>query len=180
MAVTVGEIYTGVVTGITKFGAFVKLEDGTTGLVHISEVADFYVKEITDVLSDGAEVKVKVLTVADDGKVAMSIKKAQPKPQRDNRQGRSYDRGDRNNDRGSDRNGDKSYDRGSDRSSDRGYNREDRYDRGYDRYDDRSERVATDRSADRDERFENKLAEFMKNSNEKLIQLKRHQEGRRR
>lgn len=165
MAVTVGEIYTGVVTGITKFGAFVKLEDGTTGLVHISEVADFYVKEITDVLSDGAEVKVKVLTVADDGKVAMSIKKAQPKPQRDNRPGRF--------DRNSDRNGDRAYDRGSDR----GYNRDDR---GYDRYDERSERVAADRSADRDERFENKLAEFMKNSNEKLIQLKRHQEGRRR
>lgn len=164
MAVTVGEIYTGVVTGITKFGAFVKLEDGTTGLVHISEVADFYVKEITDVLSDGAEVKVKVLNVADDGKVAMSIKKAQPKPQREARPQRErFDRGDRNSER--------SYDRNNDRGdrNDRGYDRG--YDRNYDR---------TERANDRDERFEDKLAEFMKNSNEKLIQLKRHQEGRRR
>lgn len=167
MAVTVGEIYIGVVTGITKFGAFVKLEDGTTGLVHISEVADFYVKEIADVLSDGAEVKVKVLNVADDGKVAMSIKKAQPRPQRDNRAARGDRGGDRN-----DRNNDRSGDRNNDRH-DRGYER-------FDRGDDRVERVAADRGADRDERFENKLAEFMKNSNEKLIQLKRHQEGRRR
>lgn len=163
MAVTVGEIYTGVVTGITKFGAFVKLEDGTTGLVHISEVADFYVKEITDVLSDGAEVKVKVLNVADDGKVAMSIKKAQPKPARENRAPRGEYRGERNN---------------RDERSDRG---ERNFDRGNERYDrDERDYRAADRSADRDERFENKLAEFMKNSNEKLIQLKRHQEGRRR
>lgn len=172
MAVTVGEIYTGVVTGITKFGAFVKLEDGTTGLVHISEVADFYVKEITDVLSDGAEVKVKVLNVADDGKVAMSIKKAQPKPQREARPQRErFDRGDRNSERSYDRNSDRGYDRNNDRGdrNDRGYDRG--YDRNYDR---------TERANDRDERFEDKLAEFMKNSNEKLIQLKRHQEGRRR
>lgn len=163
MAVTVGEIYNGVVTGITKFGAFVKLEDGTTGLVHISEVADFYVKEITDVLSDGAEVKVKVLNVADDGKVAMSIKKAQPKPQRER-----TDRGERS-DRGERRGG-------------RFDNREDsRNDNRYGSADYRQERnMGAMSSADRDERFENKLAEFMKNSNEKLIQLKRHQEGRRR
>lgn len=159
MAVTVGEIYAGVVTGITKFGAFVKLEDGTTGLVHISEVADFYVKEITDVLSDGAEVKVKVLNIADDGKVAMSIKKAQPKPQRER----------------TDRERTGRFDRGDNRGDNRGNsNRQERFERN-----DRADSFVGG-SADRDERFENKLAEFMKNSNEKLIQLKRHQEGRRR
>lgn len=162
MAVTVGEIYAGVVTGITKFGAFVKLDDGTTGLVHISEVADFYVKEITDVLSDGAEVKVKVLNIADDGKVAMSIKKAQPKPQRErNDRGGRFDRGERQGGRSDNRNDS----RGDSYRQDRG----DGFDRTY-----------AAGNADRDERFENKLAEFMKNSNEKLIQLKRHQEGRRR
>ena len=50
MSIAVGEIYEGVITGITKFGAFVKIDEKTTGLVHISEVADTYVKEISDFL----------------------------------------------------------------------------------------------------------------------------------
>ncbi len=124
MAIAVGEIYTGTVTGVTKFGAFVKIDERTTGLVHISEVADTYVKEVSDFLTVGDEVKVKVLTIGDDGKIGLSIKKAvappPPKPQ------------------------------------------------------------PQDSAAARNDRFESKLAEFMKNSNEKLNQLKRHQEGRRR
>lgn len=126
MAIAVGEIYTGTVTGVTKFGAFVKIDERTTGLVHISEVADTYVKEVSDFLTVGDEVKVKVLTIGDDGKIGLSIKKAvappppPPKPQ------------------------------------------------------------PQESAAARNDRFESKLAEFMKNSNEKLNQLKRHQEGRRR
>ena len=77
MSIAVGEIYTGEVMGITKFGAFVKIDEKTTGLVHISEVADTYVKEIGDFLQVGDEVKVKVLNVAENGKVGLSIKKAQ-------------------------------------------------------------------------------------------------------
>ena len=53
MSIAVGEIYEGVITGITKFGAFVKIDEKTTGLVHISEVADTYVKEISDFLQVG-------------------------------------------------------------------------------------------------------------------------------
>src|SRR5699024_11849006 len=66
----------GKVTGITNFGAFVELEKGKTGLVHISEVADTYVKDINEHLTVGDEIKVKVINVEDDGKIGLSIKKA--------------------------------------------------------------------------------------------------------
>lgn len=126
MTFAVGDVLEGVVTGITGFGAFVKLEDGTTGLVHISEVADKYVKEIGDFLKIGDAVKVKVLSVGDDNKIALSIKQAQPKPKPQPAENRSASAPKKSNS------------------------------------------------------FEDKLAEFMKDSNEKLIALKRHQEGRRR
>lgn len=80
MQFEVGSILSGKVTGITKFGAFVELEGGKTGMVHISEVAAAYVKEISDHLSVGQEVKVKVLTIGEDGKISLSIKKAVEQP----------------------------------------------------------------------------------------------------
>lgn len=77
MALEVGQIVEGKVSGITGFGAFVDLPDGETGLVHISEVARNYVKDINEHLSMGQTVKVKVLTLDDKGKISLSIKKAQ-------------------------------------------------------------------------------------------------------
>ena len=68
MQVEVGAIVEGKVTGLTNFGAFVSLPDGKTGMVHISEVAPTYVKEIRDYLTENQEVKVKVLSVGDDGR----------------------------------------------------------------------------------------------------------------
>lgn len=76
MQVEVGAILEGKITGITKFGAFVELEPGKTGMVHISEVANTYVKEIRDHISEGQTVKVKVLSVGEDGRISLSIKKA--------------------------------------------------------------------------------------------------------
>jgi S1 RNA binding domain protein len=78
MATEVGNKLQGTVTGITGFGAFVKLPDGKTGLVHISEVADRYVEDIKDVLKVGDGVTVKVINIADDGKIGLSIRKANP------------------------------------------------------------------------------------------------------
>lgn len=75
MQLEVGNIVEGKVTGITKFGAFVELPGGKTGMVHISEVAATYVKEISDHLSENQTVKVKVLSISGDGKVSLSIKK---------------------------------------------------------------------------------------------------------
>ncbi len=78
MSIEVGSIVEGRVTGITRFGAFVELENGKTGLVHISEVADAYVKDINDYLKEKDTVKVKVLNIS-DGKIGLSIKQANPR-----------------------------------------------------------------------------------------------------
>ncbi len=76
MSIEVGSKLQGKVTGITNFGAFVELPEGLTGLVHISEVADNYVKDINDHLKVGDQVEVKVINVEKDGKIGLSIKKA--------------------------------------------------------------------------------------------------------
>jgi S1 RNA binding domain protein len=78
MGVEIGSKLEGKVTGITKFGAFVELPGNVTGLVHISEIADTYVKDIHDFLKVGDVVTVKVLSVR-EGKIGLSIKKAQEK-----------------------------------------------------------------------------------------------------
>lgn len=72
----VGDLVEGKITGITKFGVFVDIGDNLTGMVHISEVARTYVNEISDFVKIGDTVKTKVLTVADDGKISLSIKRA--------------------------------------------------------------------------------------------------------
>lgn len=74
MPLEVGTIVEGVVTGITHFGAFVQLENGETGLVHISEVANVYVKDINEHLQKKDKIKVKILSVDGKGKIALSIK----------------------------------------------------------------------------------------------------------
>ncbi|MCF6515877.1 RNA-binding protein S1 [Lactobacillus sp. S2-2] len=76
MAISVGDKLTGRVSGITKFGAFVDLGNHQTGLVHISEVSNDYVKDINDILKVKDEVTVLVTKIGDDGKMALSIKKA--------------------------------------------------------------------------------------------------------
>ncbi|MCM2677721.1 S1 domain-containing RNA-binding protein [Alkalicoccobacillus plakortidis] len=80
MSIEAGSKVQGKVTGITHFGAFVELPGGTTGLVHISEVADNYVKDINEFLKVGEEVLVKVVNVEKDGKIGLSIRKAQDRP----------------------------------------------------------------------------------------------------
>jgi S1 RNA binding domain protein len=82
MSIEVGSKLQGKVTGITNFGAFVELPEGSTGLVHISEIADNYVKDINDHLKVGDQVEVKVINVGNDGKIGLSIKKAVDRPER--------------------------------------------------------------------------------------------------
>lgn len=78
MPVNVGDIVEGKVTDIMNYGVFVKLESGKSGLVHISEVSKDYVEDIHTVLNQGDKVKVKVLSIDEKGKIALSIKKALP------------------------------------------------------------------------------------------------------
>ncbi|BCG56626.1 S1 domain-containing RNA-binding protein [Paenibacillus sp. URB8-2] len=80
MAIEVGTKLEGKVTGITHFGAFVDLSGGVTGLVHISEIADNYVKDVNDHLKINDVVTVKVINVDKDGKIGLSIKQAVDKP----------------------------------------------------------------------------------------------------
>lgn len=84
MQFVVGDVLEGKVTGLTSFGAFVELGGGRTGMVHISEVSNSYVKDIKECLKEGQEVKVKVLSISDEGKISLSIKRTleQPKQER--------------------------------------------------------------------------------------------------
>jgi len=88
LAIEVGNVFEGRVTGVKPFGAFVALPEGRVGMVHISEVSNEFVQDIAAVLHDGDTVKVQVINVAPDGKIALSIKRLlppPPRPARDNR-----------------------------------------------------------------------------------------------
>ena len=82
MSIEVDSKLQGKVTGITNFGAFVELPNGSTGLVHISEVADSYVKDINEHFKVGDMVEVKVMNVGADGKIGLSIRRAKPESER--------------------------------------------------------------------------------------------------
>ncbi|GCF95816.1 RNA-binding protein [Enterococcus florum] len=83
MSIEVGAKLQGKVSGITNFGAFIDLGEGKTGLVHISEISNGFVKDIHDVLSVGDEVTVKVTSVGNDGKVGLSIRQTQEQPEQE-------------------------------------------------------------------------------------------------
>lgn len=76
MQLEIGKIYDGKVKGIAQYGAFVEIEGSGTGMVHISEIANTFVKDVKDYLTENQVVKVKVLSINDDGKIGLSIKKA--------------------------------------------------------------------------------------------------------
>ena len=82
MEISVGAILEGNIKSITKFGAFVSLPGGRSGLVHISEIAHSYVADVKDFLTEGQEVKVKVVSIDEAGRINLSIKKATPPPAR--------------------------------------------------------------------------------------------------
>ncbi|MBC7765252.1 MAG: S1 RNA-binding domain-containing protein [Hyphomonadaceae bacterium] len=82
MQLEVGNIVEGKITGITNFGAFVRLNEKQTGLIHISEVSSEYVENIRDHLKEEQIVKVKVLSIDPTGKISLSIKKAIVNPTR--------------------------------------------------------------------------------------------------
>jgi S1 RNA binding domain protein len=156
MSIEVGSKLQGKVTGITNFGAFVELPEGSTGLVHISEVADNYVKDINDHLKVGDVVEVKVINVEKDGKIGLSIKKAIDRPDRPERPSRPErpvrsDRGDR----GGDSRG--------------GYSQRPRHGQGR----------SNDNHRAPKENFESKMARFLKDSEDRLSSLKRNTESKR-
>ena len=74
----VGAIVEGKVTGITKFGAFVEISGGKTGMVHISEISNSYVRDINEHLKLGDAVRVYILGTDDSGRINLSIRRALP------------------------------------------------------------------------------------------------------
>ena len=82
MELAVGNILTGKVTGITKFGAFVSLAPGKSGLVHISEIANTFVNDVSEFLSVGQDVTVKIIGIDQNGRINLSIKAALPSQER--------------------------------------------------------------------------------------------------
>ena len=89
MELTVGAVLEGKVKTITNFGAFVALPENKTGMVHISEVSNTYVSDIREHLSEGQDVKVMVIAI-DGNKINLSIKRLEPKPQREQRPGGNF------------------------------------------------------------------------------------------
>lgn len=88
MAVEIGSVVEGKVSGITNFGVFVDI-GGTTGMVHISEVAKSYVRDLKDYVHIGQEVKVKIISVSPEGKIGLSMKQAEAPDQRGERREKS-------------------------------------------------------------------------------------------
>ena len=81
MELTVGAVLEGKVKSITNFGAFIALPENKTGMVHISEIANAYVSDIRQHLTEGQDVKVMVIAIDPNGKINLSIKRLEPKPQ---------------------------------------------------------------------------------------------------
>lgn len=162
MQLEIGKIYDGKVKGITNYGAFVEVpvegEKPITGMVHISEVANTFVNDIREFLTEEQDVKVKVLQINEQGKISMSIKKAMPEErsqQRPRRQGDRDNRGER---------GER-----SDRSEQGGRsdNRSRRSDRGT-VWEPKPQKPPTEMT------FEDMMNRFKQNSEERMCDIKRN------
>lgn len=153
MAIEVGSNVTGTITNITNFGAFVELEDNKTGLVHISEIADHYVKDINDEVERNQEVEVRVLKIEDNGNIALSLKQANPsqtdsKPQhKDNHKEKSHSHSENKQD-------------GNSRSQSR-------------------PKHSNNNRGQKKEGFDDLMSDFLKSSEDRLSSIKRNAEGKR-
>ena len=182
MELTVGAVLEGKIKSITNFGAFVALPENKTGMVHISEVANAYVSDIRQHLTEGQDVKVMVIG-NENGKINLSIKRLEPKPQREfngNKGGFQRREGDFQ-----PREGGYQRREGGYQNKDGGYqNREGGYQRreggfqnregGFQNRDNRPQRQPVQPAAPKtaDQLFEEKLKAFMTESDSKLSSLK--------
>ena len=89
MVIEVGSVVDGVVSRITTFGAFVDIEGGKNGLIHISEISDVYVRDVHDFLSEGDKVQTKVISIDERGKIALSLKQMKKQGQETERESES-------------------------------------------------------------------------------------------
>ena len=189
MELTVGTILEGIVKSITNFGACVALPENKTGMVHISEVANAYVSDIRQHLTEGQDVKVMVIGT-ENGKINLSIKRLEPKPQRENngnfqrREGGNFQRregGFQNREGGNFQRREGGY-----QNRDGGFqNREGgsfqpREKAGYQNRDNRPQRAPVQPAAPKtaDQLFEEKLKAFMTESDSKLSGMRQYADQR--
>ena len=159
MAIEVGAKLEGKVTGITNFGAFVDLSDGVTGLVHISEIADNYVKDVKDHLKLDDVVTVKVINVDKDGKIGLSIKQATERPAAEASTGRERTSGSSNGEK---------------------FNRSGNFDRNSKPFNKpASSKPNFGKPNFGKQTFEDKMSKFLKDSDERISSLKKNTEGKR-
>ena len=177
MELTVGAVLEGKIKSITNFGAFVSLPENKTGMVHISEVANAYVSDIRQHLTEGQDVKVMVIGT-DNGKINLSIKRLEPKPQRE---GGSFQRRDGGNFQR--REGGNFQRREGGYQNREGGNYQPRENSGYQNRDNRPQRAPVQPAAPKtaDQLFEEKLKAFMTESDSKLSGMRQYaDQGRRR
>ena len=176
MELTVGAILEGKVKSITNFGAFVSLDENRVGLVHISEVANAYVSDIRQHLTEGQDVKVMVIG-NENGKINLSIKRLEPRPQRssDHRGSAPRRDGEGHSSNGSYRGNSGSY-RGN---SDSYHKNSNSFHSGSGSY--RRDRPAQAQAAapkTADQLFEEKLKAFMSESDSKISSIKQYSDHR--
>ncbi|HAT53699.1 MAG TPA: RNA-binding protein S1 [Lactobacillus sp.] len=160
MAVEVGSKVSGKVTGITNFGAFIDLGEHQSGLVHISQISNEYIKDIHDVLSVGDDVTVKVLSM-ENGKIALSMKAAEDRP-------------------ASSTNHD-AHGHSGNHERHESHGRRDFHNGGHENhgYNDRGNNRGGNRSHQADNSFDGMMSSFLKDSEQRLATLKHNTEGKR-
>ncbi|MGM9589601.1 MAG: S1 RNA-binding domain-containing protein [Faecousia sp.] len=161
MELTVGTVLEGKVKSITNFGAFVTLPENKTGLVHISEVANAYVSDIRQHLTEGQDVKVMVIG-CENGKINLSIKRLEPKPQRENTGAPRREGGNFRGNNGAPRREGGNFQGGNGPQNNGGYNQS------------RPQRAPVQPAAPKtaDQLFEEKLKAFMSESDTKLSSIR--------
>ena len=174
MELTVGAVLEGKIKSITNFGAFVALPENKTGMVHISEVANAFVSDIRQHLTEGQDVKVMVIG-NENGKINLSIKRLEPKPQRENNNG-NFQRREGNFQRREGNGGNFQRREGGFQNREGGYQNRDQAQA-------RPQRAPVQPAAPKtaDQLFEEKLKAFMTESDSKLSGMKQYaDQGRRR
>ena len=183
MELTVGAVLEGKIKSITNFGAFVALPENKTGMVHISEVANAYVSDIRQHLTEGQDVKVMVIGT-ENGKINLSIKRLEPKPQRENngnfqrREGGNFQR--REGDGFQRREGGNFQRREGGYQNREGGNFQPRENGGFQNRDNRPQRAPVQPAAPKtaDQLFEEKLKAFMTESDSKLSGMRQYADQR--
>ena len=174
MELTVGAVLEGKIKSITHFGAFVSLPENKTGMVHISEVANAYVSDIRQHLTEGQDVKVMVIGT-ENGKINLSIKRLEPKPQREGgnfqrREGGNFQR----------REGGFQNREGGFQNREGGFQRREGGYQNRENRDSRPQRAPVQPAAPKtaDQLFEEKLKAFMTESDSKLSGMRQYADQR--